>query len=57
MRYLMKTLTFTAVMALLVAIPLIFKKKTLTPVKIVNPKNDHKQSAQNERYAIDDFLT
>lgn len=53
----MKTVTLTAVMALLVAISLILKKKRLTSVKIDNLGNEAVPSDENERYAIDDFLT
>ena len=53
----MKTATITAVMALLVAIPLILKKKRLTPLEIDNLGNETAPSDENERYAIDDFLT
>ena len=53
----MKPMTLTALMALLVAIPLILKKKRPTPVKIDNLGNETAPSDENERYAIDDFLS
>ena len=53
----MKTMTITAVMALLVVVPLVLKKKRLTPVKTDNLGNEATSSDENERYAIDDFLT
>jgi hypothetical protein len=51
----MKTVAFTAVMALLVAIPLIIRKKRplFVPVKI----DDAVPVDEVRRYAIDDFLT
>jgi hypothetical protein len=51
----MKTVAFTAVMALLVAIPFIMRKSKL---RLVPVKTDEAVPVDEvRRYAIDDFLT
>jgi len=53
----MKTVAITAVMALLVAIPLILRKKRLQPIQINRENGEARPGDENRRYAIDDFLT
>ena len=53
----MKTITFTAVMAVLVAIPFILRKKRSQLVPF-EPENDcSARTDEALRYAIDEFLT
>ena len=53
----MKTVTLTALMALIVAIPVLLNKKKLVPIKIDSSKNEAASSDENRRYSIDDFIT
>ena len=53
----MKTMTFTAVLAVLVAIPLILKKKRPQLVPLESGTDGGTMTDEARRYAIDDFLT
>ncbi len=53
----MKTMTITAVMALLVAIPLILAKKRIQLIRTVNSKGETAPVNDNQRYDIEEFLT
>ena len=53
----MKTMTIAAVMALLVAIPLILGKKGLQSIRTVSNNGEMAPINDNQRYDIEDFLT
>lgn len=53
----MKTVAFTAMMALLVTIPLILGKRKLQAIRVKGEKEGTAPSDENQRYDIDDFLS
>jgi hypothetical protein len=53
----MKTITFTAVMAVLVAIPFIFRKKSPQLIPFQPQTDSGTMTDEALRYAIDEFLT
>ena len=53
----MKTVTLTAVMALLVTIPILLKRARVQPVDTNGETSETAPSDENQRYAIDEFMT
>jgi len=53
----MKTITFTAVMAVLVVVPFILRKKRPQLIPFEPQTEGGKMTDESLRYAIDDFLT
>ena len=53
----MKTMTLTAVLAVLVAIPLILKKKRHQLALLESDTDGETVADEARRYSIDDFLT
>jgi hypothetical protein len=53
----MKTITFTAVMAVLVVVPFILKKKRPQLIPFELQIESDKMTDESLRYAIDDFIT
>jgi len=55
--YELKTMTITAVMAVLVAIPLILGRKRLQSIRTKNEEDQTASIDNNQRYDIEEFLT
>ena len=53
----MKTMTWTALVALLLAVPLVLKNKKTQPDGLNKTDDGLSLADENLRYAIDDFLT